>query len=242
MLTFNASARDGSVSGQNACNTCCCEPVMVRPGETNRWAVNFANWVNPLGGRGLVGTPKIVIEDITPVFAAPGDNAPPTNTDYVVTTAQDTPLTAAVSGNATDTDTLSYALLELYGPDNGSVEFNPDGSYTYTPVAGYSGYDSFWFTTSDQVNAPITNRVMIRVNPAAPAVALPVPVVPPIISVNKAQISVASPVVIFPIEVSPAAKTNSLYRLSMLVASVDCDGTVYKNSSFCADILIGKCG
>ena len=43
--------------------------------------------------------------------------------------------------------TLTAALVS--GPAHGSVTLNPDGSFTYTPAAGYCGADSFAYAASD---------------------------------------------------------------------------------------------
>jgi hypothetical protein len=60
---------------------------------------------------------------------------------------------STASGNvlANDSgDNLQASVLE--GPQNGSVELHADGSYTYTPNAGYRGTDSFSYQIVEQAS------------------------------------------------------------------------------------------
>ena len=76
-------------------------------------------------------------------------NQAPVPQDQQVDTLEDT----AVSGQLVATDgpmdagKLAYALAQA--PGHGSVVVNPDGSFTYTPLADYNGPDSFSFAVSD---------------------------------------------------------------------------------------------
>ena len=64
---------------------------------------------------------------------------------------------------AAGTGTLSFRLENR--PRRGSVELEPDGSFTYTPKKNKVGEDSFSFTVADEagnVSEPATVRVTIR--------------------------------------------------------------------------------
>ncbi|MEJ8282708.1 Ig-like domain-containing protein [Curtobacterium citreum] len=54
-------------------------------------------------------------------------------------------------------------------PAHGDLTVEQDGSYTYTPTAGYSGPDSFTYTAKDGDGATITGTVTITVLPTAVA-------------------------------------------------------------------------
>lgn len=54
-------------------------------------------------------------------------------------------------------------------PSHGTVEVAADGSYTYTPAAGYSGPDSFTYTAKDGTGATVTGTVRVTVLPTATA-------------------------------------------------------------------------
>ncbi|WP_345712769.1 Ig-like domain-containing protein, partial [Kineococcus glutinatus] len=63
-------------------------------------------------------------------------------------------------------------------PAHGSVTVNGDGSYTYTPAAGFSGTDSFTYTATDPAGRAVTGNVTITVT-AAP-VTVPTPPTAPV--------------------------------------------------------------
>ncbi|MBX7050476.1 MAG: tandem-95 repeat protein [Flavobacteriales bacterium] len=62
-----------------------------------------------------------------------------------------------------DGDVLTFTLID--GPLNGTLIFNADGSYTYTPDAGYLGDDSFTYTACDPDNQCDDATVFITVVP-----------------------------------------------------------------------------
>ena len=73
----------------------------------------------------------------------------PVANDDSVTTPEDTPVTASVTGNDQQTGEGVHTWSKLTDPANGDVVFNADGSYTYTPDAGWSGIDSFTYQICD---------------------------------------------------------------------------------------------
>ena len=86
--------------------------------------------------------------------------------DDVAATDEDLSLIGSVAGNDSDVDgdTLTYVLGT--GPANGSLVFNPDGSYTYTPDANFNGSDSFGYAVVDGNGGADTATVNITVNAA----------------------------------------------------------------------------
>ncbi|RME41302.1 MAG: tandem-95 repeat protein, partial [Caldilineae bacterium] len=115
----------------------------------------------------------------TPIAVCSLTNIPPVANQDAATTEVDIPITLDVTINDFDPDgwlvDSSVALpgaggtLILPGaePANGSLANNGDGTFTYTPNAGFTGSDSFQYTIADNdgaVSAPAT--VNITVNPA----------------------------------------------------------------------------
>ena len=94
---------------------------------------------NPVAA-GTLGT--FVATIITPLIAA----------DEAYATASDTALTVAAPGVLANNDSLPGRTLTASlaaGPRHGTLAFNPDGSFQYTPQAGFAGTDSFAYTVSD---------------------------------------------------------------------------------------------
>ena len=91
------------------------------------------------------GTETVPGGDVTFTITAVNDAPVPSDTSD--TTAEDTPGDGQAGATDLDGDTLTYLLTDA--PDHGTVVFNPDGSYVYTPEANYHGADSFSFSVSD---------------------------------------------------------------------------------------------
>ena len=77
----------------------------------------------------------------------PAANGAPIANNGTVTTDFEEPISGNVSGSDPDGDPLSFSLVS--GTANGTLVFNPDGSFTYTPNAGFDGSDSFTFIAND---------------------------------------------------------------------------------------------
>ncbi|GAA4157454.1 hypothetical protein GCM10022286_09110 [Gryllotalpicola daejeonensis] len=56
-----------------------------------------------------------------------------------------------VTGNVLRNDRGASAVVRNTDPANGTVTVNADGSFTYTPKAGFTGTDTFTYTTTDAV-------------------------------------------------------------------------------------------
>ncbi|WP_462325456.1 Ig-like domain-containing protein, partial [Desulfoplanes sp.] len=78
---------------------------------------------------------------------------------------QDTQLTGTVAANDSTTSGGSLSFARESNPANGSVTVNADGSYIYSPNAGYSGDDFFTYTVTDSASGEVLTRsVSITVN------------------------------------------------------------------------------
>ena len=68
-------------------------------------------------------------------------------------------------GEGTDTTVAVDYLMALLvdGPDHGELTLNEDGSFEYTPEAGYSGFDSFTYKASDGADESEEATVEIEV-------------------------------------------------------------------------------
>lgn len=97
-------------------------------------------------------------------------NAPIANADSY-TTPVDTNLvvTAAFGVLANDTSPTGSPLsaTKTADPTNGTVLFNTDGSFTYTPTTGFTGTDTFTYTATDGTETSQVATVTITVGDTA---------------------------------------------------------------------------
>jgi hypothetical protein len=124
------------------------------------------------------GKPRPI--DFDASSAAPGDgsdigaferqlNEAPVANDDFFGTDQDTPLNVAASegvlGNDTDLDGDTLSATQVAGPTHGTLTFNDDGSFSYTPASTFHGSDSFTYKASDGTAYGNVATVSIGVNP-----------------------------------------------------------------------------
>ena len=79
-------------------------------------------------------------------------NDPPTAVNDTYNTPEDTSLVVPVPGvlsNDTDPDTDPLTAIKVTDPAHGSLTFNSNGSFTYTPNLNYAGPDSFTYKAND---------------------------------------------------------------------------------------------
>ena len=75
-----------------------------------------------------------------------------------------------------DGDSLTTATTPVAAPAHGSLVIQPDGSYSYTPAAGFVGVDSFSYLVVDADGATVLATVTLTVLPPATVVVTPPPV------------------------------------------------------------------
>lgn len=110
----------------------------------------------------LPATATIDVTDQAPVASDPGPY-------YVgAVDAGQTPNTLTVDApgvlqNASDADGDKMTAQLVSGPSNGTLTLNQDGSFKYTPNAGFSGTDTFSFVASDGIKkcAPVKTNVYV---------------------------------------------------------------------------------
>ena len=71
---------------------------------------------------------------------------------------------------ASDADADSFFYEQISDPSNGTVIVRPDGSYTYTPKPGITGFDSFVFAVVDERGAhkEYTQRIVMTAGNQVP--------------------------------------------------------------------------
>jgi large repetitive protein len=134
-------------------------------------------------GAGYVGSDSFTYEvsdDVNAVDTAtvtievldPDVNAPPVAVDDTYDTRPGTPLdidpATGVLTNDTDPDGDTITVIAFSIPANGTAAMFADGSFTYTPDAGFTGTDTFIYTISDGFGATDQATVTIEVRPNEP--------------------------------------------------------------------------
>ena len=92
-------------------------------------------------------------------------NEAPTAVADETTTDEGTSVNINVLANDTDPEDDTLTVGSFTQPANGTVILNSDGSFTYTPNAGFTGVDVFTYQACDDENACSTTSVKVNVLP-----------------------------------------------------------------------------
>ena len=83
-------------------------------------------------------------------------------------TNEDTSISGSVAGNDATTSGGTLIYTQGSNPAHGTLVFNSDGSYTYTPNANYNGADSFTYMVTDAASGEsLTRTVYLTIKPVA---------------------------------------------------------------------------
>lgn len=93
-------------------------------------------------------------------------NCPPVALNDTQTVRNDQLLTGTLSPKASDTDGDVLTFSVLIPPVRGTIVFNTDGSYVYTPPAGYIGTDSITYRVCDADGLCADAKLYIQVTGA----------------------------------------------------------------------------
>lgn len=107
----------------------------------------------------------------TVTITVAGNTAPVAGNDSY-STAQGSALMVAapgVLGNDSDADVNSLTAMLVANPANGALSLNPNGAFTYTPTAGFTGSDSFTYQANDGMANSNVATVSLTVTPVAAA-------------------------------------------------------------------------
>jgi len=179
---FNTSANGGGGAGGAILLVVGAGSVSTSLDAVNGLGGSYPNDGTENGGPGGLGrilvhfcdsfsgsaNPPAMVEQVT-------CNAAPVAQDDAYQTAEDTALTVpapGVLGNDTDPDGDPLTATLVSGPTNGSLDLNPDGSFTYTPATNFAGDDSFTYQASDGASQSNTATVTVTVTPGPQTVTL----------------------------------------------------------------------
>ena len=119
-------------------------------------ADEFTYTVSDGQGGTAVGTVNITVSPL---------NDAPVAVDDSVTTDEDTPVRGNVLTNDTDIDGDTLTTSLVGAPTHGKLDFNADGTFTYTPDENFNGTDIFVYRVSDGGTTTRLGTVTITVTP-----------------------------------------------------------------------------
>lgn len=158
-------------------------------------------WVTDNGGTANGGVDTSKGRKIS-VTIVPVDDPPNAVNDAYATAfgqALVVPSGSGVLHNDTDVDGPAMSASKVSGPGHGVVLLQSDGSFIYTPTAGFSGKDSFTYRAT---SAALSDSATVSLTVAAPGATVP-PTAPP---AAASSVPGASPIVgVSPPATSPAA-------------------------------------
>ena len=128
-------------------------------------------------------------------------NSAPVATGDTVATPPNTAATGNVLSNDTDADLDTLTAAVATGPAHGTLALNPNGSFTYTPAAGYTGADSFTYTVADGYGGTATGSVAVTVAPVN---------TPPSAPNLSASAHAGNPVTLYPSAFDPDGDTVTI--------------------------------
>jgi hypothetical protein len=114
------------------------------------------------------GTPSLCDEAMIRIIVKPtppAGNQPSVAIDDAKVTSVNTPVSNTVATNDSDPDDTPAELTytKLTDPTNGSVTFNSNGTYTYTPDTNFVGNDSYTYQVCDPNSACDVATVQIAI-------------------------------------------------------------------------------
>ena len=125
-----------------------------------------------------------------------GGNTPPVAVADSYMTPEGVPLSVSAPGvlaNDTDAESDPLTASQVSDVSNGTLVFNSDGSFTYTPNAGFVGTDSFTYVADDGVAQSAPATVTIEVTPGGGGNTPPVAVADSYMTPAGSTLSVSAP-------------------------------------------------
>ena len=109
-------------------------------------------WLKPLSGHGSTATITVVVGAVNQAPKAVDDN---------FSGIVNSPVAGNVLTNDTDYEGQALTAKVVAGPKFGALNFQTDGSFTYTPNANFTGTDAFTYTASDGVSTSVVAQVKL---------------------------------------------------------------------------------
>ena len=92
------------------------------------------------------------------------DNTPPVAVNDLNSTLIDVPVDGNVLTNDLDADGDDLGATVIDGPSNGTLEFEPNGAYTYSPDPGFTGVDTVTYVTCDSGDPTLCDTAIVLID------------------------------------------------------------------------------
>ncbi|UYQ94638.1 Ig-like domain-containing protein [Chitinophaga horti] len=179
--TGNVLTNDSDIDGNNLTATLVTPPVNGTVVLNADGSFTYTPNANYNGADSLVyavcdnGTP-VICDTAIVRFTVTAVNDKPLAVDDTVLVTEDVLASGNVLTNDTDVEGGTLTATLINGGANGTIGFNPDGSFTYLPNANYNGPDSLVYLVCDngtpsQCDTGIVRFIVSAVNDAPVAVA-----------------------------------------------------------------------
>lgn len=132
VFSITTPANHGTVSINSTTGAYNYTPVL------NYVGVDSFSWQVEQNGQIATSTVSIIVK--------PANQPPVANGNNLILN-EDTPVSGTATGTDPNGDNLNFSLTNQ--PQHGTIVFNSNGSFTYTPNLNYVGGDSFSFKTND---------------------------------------------------------------------------------------------
>ena len=112
------------------------------------------------------GTPQLCAQGTFYVLVLPQSNTAPVALNDDNVTFVNTMITGRMLTNDFDPegDSIAVVITPIVDPNNGTVNINPDGSYTYYPNADYVGIDAFEYAVCEVTPNPLCDTAIVNIN------------------------------------------------------------------------------
>jgi ELWxxDGT repeat protein/VCBS repeat-containing protein len=140
----------------------------INPGTATSAQPNSGGWLYLAAARGTLffgATDGTTGSELWRITTTLPDFAPSAPRD-AYSTSEDAQLSVAAPGvlaNDTDFDGDRLSLGPATSPAHGTLTFNPDGSFVYTPQPNFNGADNFTYTVMDGRGGATQGTVLITV-------------------------------------------------------------------------------
>ena len=115
---------------------------------------SFTYTANDVYGNSNTATVNIIVHPL---------NHAPVSANMVFDIETNTNLTGQLKATDQDGDLITYNIVN--NTSNGNITVNPDGTFTYTPINGFIGNDTFTYTAKDWKENGNIATVQINVHP-----------------------------------------------------------------------------